>query len=231
MKDPRYNIYTLIHKGLRASLCQQLVELGRLDDTDTDSVTQQLNACEHLLQFCLDHLAHENQFIHAAINDLHKIPLQTEIDHVQHEREIATLRQDIALIKKLPSLRRRQALLEFYADFSLFVADNFMHMNQEETYNAELLWEHFSDAQIHDIHQRLVASLTPEENLQSLMMMLPNITHSERVEVLSSVAKAAPEGAVAMLVTMLKPLINEREWKKLNQTLVDERLPAEAAIL
>ncbi len=228
MKNPRYNIYTLIHKGLRASLCQHLVELGRLDDTDTDAVTQQLNACEHLLQFCLDHLAHENQFIHAAINVLHKTPLQTESDHVQHEREIATLREDIALIKKLPALRRRHALLKFYADFSLFVADNFMYMNQEETYNAELLWEHFSDAQIHDIHQRLVTSLTPEENLQSMMIMLPNITHSERVEVLSSVAEAAPEGVVTMLVTMLRPLMNEREWKKLNQALVETELLAEA---
>lgn len=219
MKDPRYNIYTLIHKGLRASLCQNLVELGRLDDTDTEAVNQQLNTCEHLLQFCLGHLTHENQFIHTLIYDMRKLPLQTEVDHLQHEREIAKLQAEITLIKKLPALRRRQALLEFYADFSLFVAENFTHMNLEETYNAQLLWEHFSDEQIRAIQQRLVASLTPEENLQSLMMMLPNITFSERLEVLHSVAQAAPAGTLEMLVAMLKPLISNREWQKITKEL------------
>jgi hypothetical protein len=230
MKDPRYNIYTHIHKGLRASLCQNLVELGRLDDTDTEAVTQQLAACDHLLRFCLSHLQHEDHFIHVLLNEqlripmqIGKAPLQTELDHHQHEREIKKLQTEIVLIKQLPALRRRQALLEFYSDFAIFVADNFTHMHLEETYNAELLWEYFSDAQIHNIHQRLVASLSPDESLQSLLMLLPNITHTERLDVLQSMAQAVPAETIEMLVGTLKPLISNREWQKLNQEL---QLPA-----
>lgn len=33
MKDSHYNLYTLIHKALRASLCQNLVDLGKPNAT------------------------------------------------------------------------------------------------------------------------------------------------------------------------------------------------------
>ena len=224
MKDPRYNIYTLIHKGLRASLCQQLVELGRVDDTDTEAVTQQLDACDHLLRFCISHLQHENHFIHALLDEKRRIPaqldvspLQTALDHQQHEQEIKKLQAEIALIKQLPALRRRHVLLDFYSEFSLFVAENFTHMQVEETYNAELLWKFCSDAEIRNIQQRLIASLSPEENLQSLLMMLPNITHTERIEVLKPMAQVVPVETLTQLLLMLKPLLNHREWHKLNQ--------------
>jgi iron-sulfur cluster repair protein YtfE (RIC family) len=105
MATPRFNIYTLIHKGLRASLCQQLVELGRLDDTDTESVTQQLDACNQLLNFCNGHLLHENNFIHPLLDEkrglqaqLNISPLQTASDHLHHEQDIKKLQAEIALI-------------------------------------------------------------------------------------------------------------------------------------
>ena len=217
--NPRYNIYTLIHKGLRASMCQNLVDLGRLDDSDTDAVITQLAAIENLLHFCQGHLQHENEFIHPAIRELDTTPLQTADDHLGHEREIQALFDLIAQVKDLPSQARATALQALYAEFSLFVAENFIHMQVEETHNAELLWEYFDDAEIHAIEQRIVASLTPEDNLRALLIMLPNIRHGERLQFLGGFRQAVPADVFQMTLGLLKPLLNTKDWLKLNQDL------------
>lgn len=229
MNQPRYNIYTLIHKGLRASLCQNLVDLGKLDDTDPIAVANQLDITGNLLHFCRGHLAHENEFIHPVLQQLGDTPRQTIDDHLEHEIAIAELHDKISHIKHLQGTERAQALLAFYSVFSLFVAENFAHMRIEETLNAELLWKHFSDEEIHAIEQRIVSSLTPEENLLGLLMILPNITHSERNLFLQGFRQAVPTDAFNSTVAMLKPLLNTKDWLKLNQTLNTSQPEASAA--
>lgn len=219
MNHSRYNIYTLIHKGLRASLCQNLVDLGKLDNTDSEAVTHQLDITENLLNFCRGHLAHENTFIHPAIQKLDKNPLQTIDDHHEHESAIDELQHKIATIKNLQDQDKARALHALYCVFSLFVAENFTHMRIEETHNAELLWKHFSDAEIHAIEQKIVGSLSPEENLLGLLMILPNITHSERVIFLQGFRQAVPAEVFNGTVSMLKPLLTSKDWLKLNTSL------------
>lgn len=219
MNHSRYNIYTLIHKGLRASLCQNLVDLGKLDDTDAEAVAHQLEITGSLLNFCRDHLEHENNFIHPVIQSLDKNPLQTIDDHYEHETVIDELQHKIALIKNLHSTDGTKALESFYGSFSLFVAENFTHMRIEETHNAELLWKYFSDAEIHAIEQKLVSSLSPEENLLGLLMILPSITHSERVTFLQGFRQAVPADAFNGTLAMLKPLLTGKDWLKLNSGL------------
>jgi hypothetical protein len=219
MNQPRFNIYTLIHKGLRASMCQNLVDLGKLDDTDPTAVARQLEITGNLLQFCRGHLAHENKFIHSVLQKVGDTPRQTIEDHHEHEIAIAGLHDNISHILRLHGAERAQALQEFYGVFSLFVAENFSHMRIEETVNAEFLWKHFSDNEIRAIEQRIVESLSPEENLLSLIMILPNITHSERCDFLCGFRKAVPAEAFNSTVAMLKPLLGIKEWLKLNQAL------------
>ncbi len=225
MNHSRYNIYTLIHKGLRASLSQNLVDLGKLDDTDTEAVAHQLDITRNLLNFCRGHLEHENSFIHPVIQSLDTSHLQTIDDHHEHERMIDDLQHKIALIKNLHSVDRTKALESFYGSFSLFVAENFTHMHIEETHNAELLWTYFNDEDIHAIEQKLVSSLSPDENLLGLLMILPNITHFERVNFLQGFRKAVPADAFDGTLAMLKPLLTGKDWLKLNAGLnLDQQL-------
>ena len=228
MKTPlishqRYNIYTLIHKGLRASLGQTLVDLGRVDHTDPLALADQLAQTHSLLDFCQAHLEHENHFIHRALNQAQPdIPLQTAADHLDHEREIAELKTELSRIPTLSEADRRPALLALYREFSLFVSENLAHMWLEDIDNAAQLWRNFSEEQIAQIHQRLLQSLSPEENLQSLLMMLPNICFSERLELLGAVRQGAPAEAFANLLALLPPLLPAAEWRKLSAALEQE---------
>ncbi|WP_331345327.1 hypothetical protein [Cellvibrio sp. UBA7661] len=229
MNQPRYNIYTLIHKGLRASLCQHLIDLGKLDDTDAAAVAHQLDLTANLLHCCRNHLLHENTFIHPVLHQLGDTPRQTIHDHFEHEIAIAGLHDKIFKIKQLQDHERAQALLDLYSVFSLFVGENFSHMRIEETFNAELLWKHLSDKEIQTIEQRIMDSLTPEENLLSLLMILPNITHTERCMFMQELQQTVPADVFNNTVAMLKPLLNTKDWLKLNHTLKLSQPKATAA--
>ncbi|MBV1790155.1 hypothetical protein KQ940_19030 [Marinobacterium sp. D7] len=53
--------------------------------------------------------------------------------------------------------------LQHHRNLAIFVAENLQHMHVEETLNACILWEQFSDEQILAIEKQLVESLTPDE--------------------------------------------------------------------
>ena len=63
----RFNLYAQIHKGLRACMSEVLVSVGRLDPQDDDEVRTAAAAVRGLIDFARDHLEHEEQLIHPAL--------------------------------------------------------------------------------------------------------------------------------------------------------------------
>jgi hypothetical protein len=64
---PRFDLYSGIHKALRAMMADTLLALGRMDPADDAEVAQVTERVLQLLGFCGSHLAHENAFVHPAI--------------------------------------------------------------------------------------------------------------------------------------------------------------------
>ena len=63
----RYDIYRQVHKALRIAFAQTHAHVGRMDCSDPDDTHAALRAVEDLLATCSSHLAHENAFVHAAL--------------------------------------------------------------------------------------------------------------------------------------------------------------------
>jgi len=68
---PRVDMYTLVHKGIRAFMGATLEALGRLDERDADEVAHTLAQVRSLASFLRAHLHHENQFVHPALEARH----------------------------------------------------------------------------------------------------------------------------------------------------------------
>ena len=60
----RMDMYTAIHKALRAMMCDALVALGRLDHEDDQEVVRTSAQLFELLELCGAHMLHENTFVH-----------------------------------------------------------------------------------------------------------------------------------------------------------------------
>ncbi|MBN7819470.1 hypothetical protein [Bowmanella yangjiangensis] len=217
----RYNIYTLIHKALRASMCDTLVILGSLDDTDPQEIKDHLELVSDLLTLCQHHLEHENHFIHEAIQRQNPhLHIATVQEHQEHEYCIRKLSTLIAQCQLSNATQQQSALLTLYRELALFIADNFEHMHVEETHNTQMLWDLFSDEEIHQIEQQIVGAMEPIEQQRVLIMILTHISHTERLYLLLGMRQHAPADVFNDVLSILQLQLPASHWQKLSSELI-----------
>ncbi|RZU47987.1 hemerythrin HHE cation binding domain-containing protein [Fluviicoccus keumensis] len=216
MSAPRFDIYRFIHKGLRAYLAETLLQVGRVDFEVYADLHRTMAELDGLLDFCESHLHHENTFIHPAMQAA--VPGSADsmdAHHREHMTLIWELRELADRARACEPGAREGVLAALYRKLALFVADNLAHMDEEESRNNALLWRHYSDAQIIGIHDRLVASIPPEENAVAMQWMLTAFNPSERHRLLDSVRQEAPRPVLDGLLALARGVLPAPDWQKL----------------
>lgn len=190
---PRMDMYAGIHKALRALMADTLLAVGRMDaDDDLELATTTQRVCE-LLDLCASHLAHENQFIHTAMEA--RAAGASDVvahEHKEHELHIASLGALAGGLLKSPPAGRAGLAMELYRQLALFIAGNFQHMHVEETAHNAVLWSRYTDAELADIHGALVASIPPEEMMYTLRWLVPFMNPAERQAMMGEMQAHAP---------------------------------------
>jgi len=223
---PRYDIYAPIHKAARAFMTDTLGRIGRLDvadDADMDAALAQLEA---LLVFCEQHLQHENEFVHSAIDA--REPGSAERiagEHREHLESIAALREDARQLRRSVPAQRAPLALRLYRHLALFVAENFEHMHVEETVHNAVLWTHYSDEELHALHGRLKASIAPQDMLETLRWLVPALSPMERAGMLNGAKAEMPQQAFQALVGYVRPHLDATAWNKLAPAIGVDRDP------
>ncbi|MGD9943003.1 MAG: hemerythrin domain-containing protein [Burkholderiaceae bacterium] len=213
---PRVDMYAGIHKALRALMADTLLQLGRADCDDALELDEAVQRVLQLLDLCRSHLHHENEFVHRAMEA--RAPgasSQIAHEHEQHEREIAELRERCEALRAAAAASRGADTMALYRALSLFIAHNFEHMHVEETAHNAVLWARYTDAELIDIHNALVASIPPQEMMITLRWLVPYMNPAERVGLMADMRAHAPAPAFAAALDMVRPHLSEREWTKL----------------
>jgi len=212
------NFYNRPHKALRAWMADTLVAVGRMDPREDCEVRDTLARVEEMLAACENHVKHEDEFVHRAMEA--KRPgssRELATEHVEHLQEIEELRAAVA--GRLPDLHRRLAT---------FVADNFDHMEHEEGDNTLVLGEMFSDAELDAMEARLVASIPPGQMMQFLRWMIPALHHGERVEMLGGMRRSAPPPVFQAVMGVARANLKAGDYQRL-EAAIDQREPATLA--
>ena len=213
---PRLDLYAPIHKALRNAMTETLALVGRLDVFDAAETASTMAAFEALLDLCLKHLEHENEFVHPAIEARQPRGAQrTADDHLEHVLSIEALRSEgRALVAAEPA--ERMALAQrLYRHLALFVAENFQHMHIEETVNNAALWAAYSDAELLALHGRLMASISPQEHLAVARWMLPALSPVERAGLLGAAKREMPPEAFLGVIEHVRPYLDKSGWDKM----------------
>ena len=217
---PRVDLYAGIHKALRALMADTLLAVGRMDCDDAPELAEVTQRVMQLLDFCRSHLRHENEFVHAAMEA--RAPGasgQIAHEHAQHEEEIAALAAQTTAVLNCELAARAADTLALYRALSLFIAHNFEHMHVEETAHNAVLWARYTDAELIEIHDALVASIPPEEMMFVLRWLVPFMNPAERAGMLADMRAHAPAPAFAAALDLVRPLLSERDWAKLAASL------------
>lgn len=224
---PRFDIYVLVHKALRAAMTHTLTAAGRLDwhdDADAAAVLAQVRA---LLALARTHLAKENEFLHRALEARRPgSSAAAAHDHARHEESLAALEVLVARIESAPGATRAADAGRLYRTLALFVAENFEHMHHEETELNAVLWAAYTDDELRAIHDALVASVDPQQMAEVVRWMVPNIAPAERALMLGDMQRKAPAEVFSRVLDLVRPALSARDWDKLMKALAP--LPAAA---
>jgi hypothetical protein len=217
---PRFDMYAGIHKALRAFMADTLLAVGRMDPIEDAEVTQVEQRVLQLLGLCGAHLAHENAFVHPAMEA--RAPGASDRiahEHDEHTRHIAQLAELVVQVRMAAPQQRHAAALGLYRGLALFMAENFQHMHVEETAHNAVLWARYTDAELLAIHDALVASIPPDEMMAVVRWLVPFMNPLERFHLLADMRAKAPAPAFAAVLELARAHLTAPEWTKLARAL------------
>lgn len=216
----RFDMYTGVHKGLRAAMSDTLLAVGRLDCADADEVAEVLATVRALIAMCSDHLEHEERRIHPAMEE--RCPgssAQTAGDHNDHRAAFIALEADVRAVEAAPPERRAAEALRLYRQLAVFVGENFVHMHAEEVENTTILWQTYTDAELAGIHQSILSAIAPERMASYMRWMVPFQSPAERAAMLGGMQQKAPAPVFEGLLATVRPYLDRRDWVKLMTAL------------
>lgn len=216
----RLDLYTPIHKAWRAFLADTLQRVGRLDvddDAEREQVCLQVQA---LMQQMRQHLLHENEFVHAAIEARRPGGArQTRDDHVHHVDAIRNLDDEALALRQARPAQRAALALRLYRQLALFMADNLEHMQVEETENNATLWALYGDEELDALHGQIMATISPDEMAQTLRWLAVALTPQELAGLLAGVQASAPPAVFSALYDVAMAQLDDSRRAKLARAL------------
>jgi len=216
MSPARTDLYTSIHKALRNFMADTLGAIGRMDVDDAEERDATLAQLRSLLALLEHHAQIEDDFVHVAMQA--RRPGSAIDSGAEHERQrlaLATLRRQADAVDRGIDPARAVAAQELYRHLALFVAENLAHMHEEETANNAVLWAEFSDDELAQIHDRIVASIDAQEMARIIRWLAPSLTPDERTALFGGLQAKAPTDVFQRLLEAARPHLAPRDWNKL----------------
>jgi hypothetical protein len=218
--NQRFDIYRNIHMALRACMADTLLAVGRMDPEDEAERAPVLARVRFLIALCQMHLAKEDRFVHPAMEA--RAPgsaRHTLSDHGHHAESFVNLESDVAAVENALPGKREAAAFALYRNLALFVGENFVHMNVEETDNNAVLWRTHSDPEIIAIEQAIIAAVPPDMKGAVLRWMLPALSPASRAHLFQVMGPTLPPEVLKAILAMLKSELSATNWQKLTQAM------------
>lgn len=214
---PRVDLYAAIHKALRLAMSDTLVRTGCFDVRDDAARAEAMAQVHMLCAMCRAHVAKENTYVHPAI-EARRPGGSGRIagEHEEHLVAIDALEAAADAVEAEPTQAMAHRL---YRQLAGFVAENYEHMDVEESVHNTLLWTAYTDAELLALHEHILAGIPPEEMAQVLHWMLPALSHAERLGMLADMRGKAPPPAFAATLKLAQARLPASEWLKLATAL------------
>jgi len=217
----RYNVFYLIHKGLRAMLYDTATTLQQTDFVDISAATPALAKVNDVLFAFEHHAHHEDNFILPAVEAYEpEIATSFESEHQEDYRLAGRLRNLLIIYENsfLPEERTvcGSAITKSFTEFLTF---NLQHMAKEELLLNHALWRLYTDEQIKAIQQQLMATITAIELQSASRWIMRAISIADAIEWLKSVRQSSPVTAFNNLMKIAAEELGETRFATIQEGL------------
>ena len=217
----RVKLFEAAHKGLRSALAQFSLQLGKCDFNDPKQVNELHSLGEDLFMMLTTHANDENSIILAELEA--KLPGASKHDMDDHERLEAYQSAIENLLGELNELSGKEPDAsgmgtELYMKFSKFHGEYLLHTVEEESVTQRLLWENFTDEELHGMRGRIIGKFTPEVFEKWQSYIIPSITQSDLLMMLGGMKANAP-AQYEKLMVMAEKYLPANEFSILKEKL------------
>lgn len=217
----RYNIFQLIHKGLRAALYQTAVQLQQTDFTVEDEAEGALNRVKEVIMLFEGHAHKEDNYILPVIMPFEpSVAASFEDEHRKDEELGRQLQDAITKLEKAHSpLELLMAGRILVSGFEAFVIFNLQHMAKEEDIINKILWRYLQDHEIRMISTRISESTAPWMQDFYATWMLRGINNNEAATWLKAIEAGMPPVVFQTMMQKAKQELSEQRLRKITRGL------------
>ena len=191
----RFNPFNMIHKALRALLYDTALNLQQTYFANNPEAESALQKVEMVLHQFEQHAHHEDTFILPAIVYYNPwLANEFEKEHGEDHRLAQQLKHLINIFRATTTAEEKltagSAISKAFTDFLVF---NLQHMAKEELVLNQALWLHYTDAEIMELNQTIIANIPAEERAITAQWMMRGINNVEAINWLKMTKRNAPE--------------------------------------
>ncbi len=214
-----YDFYREIHKGIRLSMFELVLDIGRLDVTDAIAVDRALADHQALFDMLDLHHAHEDTWIQPLI--VEHAPGLGRLIEAQHDdvhegmAHLSTLADRLA---DTAGARRSVAAHRLYLDLSEFTSVYLAHQLVEETAVMPALRAAVPTDELIALDQSIRSSIPPDAMAHLLGFVLRAMNLDERAELGIGMSMAPPEVFAGFRSVAAKSLTAD-EWTQVTNRL------------
>lgn len=192
----RLDLFTGIHKALRAGLFDLTVRAGATDWSDLAEVAELGTHWDAMVELLHSHTEHEDKYIFRLLDGQEAALELPEDDH----RDLDDLLSDLE--ERFGALRADAdpaGGLAWYRDLARYVGTTLHHLHEEETDIMPAIWQVRSDEELLACRERFLANTSASVTQTTIRWLLPALERPARLGWLTGLgaAPAAIRGAVA----------------------------------
>lgn len=215
-----FDFYRDIHKGIRSGLFGVTLRAGNVDPGDDDAVAAVAEQWRRLSAFLVRHAEHEEDFVQPVLEE-HAPVLAAQVipAHRLLESRAAALEMLGDRATNSCADQRRLLVHRLYLGLAGFTSAYMVHQEFEELEVMPALSEALRRDDLIAIDSAIVASLSPEEVVESGAMMLPAMNVEDRVELVGGMKEAMPPEVFEGVWGLVASVLEARDFAQLGARL------------
>lgn len=217
----RYNPFHQIHQGLRAMLYHCSLQVQHTDFANDVQSAETITSLKELIWLFESHAHTEDTKVFSLIQE--KAPEVIADFEKQHDKDhmLAAHLQGCIEQYEVAAKSSDKVFAGRQIQFSLaeFTAFNLSHMNMEEVIIKQLLFQHYTDEQLHMLTAEIVASLPPEKNARYCFWMLKGLSIQEIIEWYKTIQQTAPSFVFDQMMGLAESALDTHLLNQLQQSL------------
>ncbi len=211
----RLDLFTAIHKAIRALLFDAADRMQSVDVDDAAERTDFLAMVEDRLNFLREHAEKEDNYVFPAVSEFDREAVEAverEHDHLHSLTDAVNV--NLAWLRSAEAGERHQALTALRRSFHVLVAGHLYHMNHEEEQILPATQRYLTDEQLQSIFATIQKSIPPDRYAQWMQWMLPALQPMELAGMLRGMSMSAPKEAMDRILRLAEHSVDSQRLQR-----------------